>query len=65
MWDFNVQAEISSPFVCEVLADRASPQFSQNFFFVTQMKMGWDGRWTSASEGNCEAMTMVECEVLR
>lgn len=54
MWGFNVHAEISSAFVREVLADRASPHFSQNPQNVTGMKMGWHGRWTSASEGNCE-----------
>lgn len=44
----------SAAFVREILAHRAPPHISQNLLFVTQMKMGWGGRWTAASEGNCE-----------
>lgn len=45
---------LKSAFVCEILADRASPHISQDLLFVVGMKMGWNGRWTAASEGNCE-----------
>lgn len=65
MWDFNVPAEISSAFVCEILADRASPHFSQNLFFVTQMKMGGMGGGPLPQKGVVKTMTMAECGVLR
>lgn len=66
MWGFNVHAEISSAFVREVLADRASPHFSQNPQNVTGMKMGWHGRWRPLPQkGIVKTVTMEECEELR